>query len=281
MKQDFSDYDIREFTRTVWSFYRREGRHDLAWRKNTDPYSITLSEIMLQQTQVARVEDYFDAWKKKFPDWKTLSEVRLSDVLLQWQGLGYNRRGKYLHDIAQEVMGRYSGKFPEKGSDLRSLPGVGEYTQAAIEAFSFNRRSVLIETNIRTAIIFHFFKDKESVTEQEIRCVLQACYKVGTKAYKNPREWNWALMDYGSDLKKRVGNLNKRSKTYTKQSRFEGSRRQLRSGMLRYILQKGDVTTNEIVRASEGKSAKEINRLLLELEKEGMIINKGGVWSIT
>ena len=139
---------------------------------------------------------------------------------------------------------------------------------------------MLVETNIRTAVIFHFFKDKDSVAESDIKHVLEACYRAGTKAYKNPREWNWALMDYGSNLKKEVGNLNKKSKVYTKQSRFEGSRRQLRSGILRFVLQKGNATTDEIVAASEGKSLKEIEPLLLELKKEGMIVCRENTWRI-
>ena len=279
MKQAISEKDIQLFARTVWSFYNKQGRHDLVWRRKTDPYSIVLSEIMLQQTQVARVEEYFKKWKKKFPNWKVLSQAKLSDVLLQWQGLGYNRRGKYVHDISKMVIREYGGVFPTEGGDLRALPGIGPYTQAAIEAFSFNERSILIETNIRTAVIYHFFKDRESVAEKEIEEVLLKCYRPGTKAYKSPREWNWALMDYGSDLKKQVGNLNKKSKTYTKQSRFEGSRRQLRSGILKFILEKKKVTFEQVVNASLRKEEKEIKALLVDLEQEGMIRKTKKGWS--
>ena len=280
MSKSISEKNIQAFTRTVWTHYSKHGRHDLAWRKKTDPYSIVLSEIMLQQTQVIRVEEYFANWKKKFPNWKTLANASLSEVLTMWQGLGYNRRGKYVHDIAKEVMGTYKGVFPSEAVDMRTLPGIGPYTQSAIEAFSFNKRSILVETNIRTAIIFHFFKNQEVVTERQIEEVLQACYRQGTKAYKNPREWNWALMDYGSHLKKEVGNLNKKSKTYTKQSRFQGSRRQLRSRILKFILEKKEVTQQEIFIASLQKDEKDIKLLLNELQKEGMIEKSKNKWKV-
>jgi len=279
MSTPISDKDIQEFTSRAWRYYKKFGRHDLAWRKKTDPYSITVSEVMLQQTQVTRVEEYFKKWMKEFPTIKKLSQSELSDVLKQWQGLGYNRRGKYLHDIAKKIMNDFGGVFPEESEHLRSLPGVGSYTQAAIEAFSYNKRSILVETNIRTAVIYHFFKNKETVTEKEIEHVLECCYKKGTKAYKNPREWNWALMDYGSHLKKEVGNLNKKSKTYTKQSRFEGSTRQLRSGILRYILSKGVVSALEIEKASANRK-KEVAGLLIELQKEGMIQETSRGWRV-
>ena len=106
------------------------------------------------------------------------------------------------------------------------------------------------------------------------------CYKKGTKAYTNPREWNWALMDYGSHLKKEVGNLNKKSRTYTKQSRFEGSRRQLRAGILKFILQKKEATTSQIIGASLRRDTSEVESLILELEQEGMIKKNKNTWTI-
>ena len=272
--------EINSFTRTVWKYYKDHGRHDLAWRKETDPYSIVVSEIMLQQTQVVRVIEYFDDWMKIFPDWNTLSQALLRDVLLQWQGLGYNRRGKYLHDISKIVIDIYEGVFPDEKSDLRSLPGIGPYTQAAIEAFSFNKPSILIETNIRTAVIYHFFKNHSGVTDTEIESILNRCYKPSTKAYKNPRQWNWALMDYGNHLKGEIGNLNKMSKTYAKQSRFEGSRRQLRSQVLKHVLEKKEINSQKIISRFPNKRPEEINDLLGELVKEGMIQRKNNLWKV-
>jgi len=276
-----SETEITAFTKIVWSYYKKNGRHDLAWRLHTDPYSIVVSEIMLQQTQVVRVQEYFDNWMKKFPTIQKLSNASLSDVLKQWQGLGYNRRGKYLHDIAKKITHEYGGIFPESGSDLRSLPGIGSYTESAIQAFSYNKPATLIETNTRTAVIYHFFKEKKEVTDKEIESILERCYKKGTKAFKQPREWNWALMDYGSHLKKEVGNLNKKSKTYTRQSRFEGSSRQLRSQILKYILEKPGSSEQEIIHASAGSRKQEIPHLLLTLKAEGMIMKKKRGWVVS
>lgn len=275
-----SPREIQAFTRTVWTHYKKQGRHDLAWRKQIDPYSIVVSEIMLQQTQVARVESYYKTWKQSFPSWRALARSPLSQALSHWQGLGYNRRGKYLHEIAKTVTTNNKGKFPTEYREILALPGIGPYTASAVMAFSYNKPAVLLETNIRTAVIHHFFNNEKKVSEQDIEKILQACLKNGTKAYKNSREWYWALMDYGSHLKQTVGNLNRKSTTYAKQSRFEGSRRQLRSQILRYILEKTLVTTTQIKEASAGTRAGEIDKLLNELSQERMIVKKGRNWKV-
>ncbi len=278
MNRGISHKEINNFTKTVWGYYEKYGRHDLPWRENTDPYSIVVSEIMLQQTQVSRVLDYYKNWKKIFPNWNKLAKAELRDVLKEWKGLGYNRRGKYLHDIAKRVS---QSQFPKDGRSLRDLPGIGEYTASAIEAFSFNHPSILIETNIRTAVIYHFFKNKNDVSDKEIRFVLEQCIKPGTKAHKNPREWYWALMDYGSHLKQEVGNLNKKSKTYSRQTRFEGSSRQLRSQILHYIVEAGPVSTAQIKRVYGSTSrSKEIESLLTALQDNNMIKKTKDKWSV-
>lgn len=272
--------DITSFVQTVWKHYRTEGRHDLAWRTHTDPYSIVVSEIMLQQTQVARVEEYFEKWMKRFPDWQSLADSKLSDVLKEWKGLGYNRRGKYLHDIAKRITAEHGGTFPHEHKQLLDLPGIGTYTAAAIRAFSFNERTVLVETNTRTAIIHHFFKNKNEVSDVEIYAILESCFITGTKAYKQPREWNWALFDYGSWLKKEVGNLNRKSKSYTKQSRFEGSDRQIRSGIVHLLSSSCPLTIEDIYKKSGLKDIERVDTQIKNLEKEGMIKRSRGKWGI-
>lgn len=276
-----TDQEITKFGRVVWNYYKKHGRDDLPWRKKTDPYSIVVSEIMLQQTQVVRVLDYYRNWMKMFPSWSRLAEASLRTVLLQWKGLGYNRRGKYLHDISKQIVGAHKNKFPQDYKDILKLPGIGPYTAAAITAFSYNQPATLVETNIRTVIIHHFFADSQSVREKQIEAILERCMKKGSKAYKNPREWYWALMDYGSHLKTTVGNLNKQSKTYNKQSRFEGSRRQLRSRLLQFIAEHKTVTDTAIKDAQHTQSRQdEVAALLSELEQEGMITKTKGRWRI-
>lgn len=284
MKQvatDIASKDITKFSRVVWSYYERSGRHDLAWRKKTDAYSIVLSEIMLQQTQVARVEEHFKNWKREFPTWKILADSRFSQILTCWQGLGYNRRARYLHEMAKKVMITHGGVFPQEKKQILALPGIGPYTAAAINSFCYNQIDILIETNIRTVIIFHFYKNQEEVSEEQIGFVLKQCLKPGTKAYKNPREWYWALMDYGSHLKSEVGNLNTKSKTYNKQSRFEGSKRQMRSRLLRYILERPASTYRQIQDASNSSDEELIKELLTALTTEKMIVCRNDKYNVT
>ncbi|MFZ2831727.1 MAG: A/G-specific adenine glycosylase, partial [Minisyncoccia bacterium] len=168
---------------------------------------------MLQQTQVARVLEKYPEFLKKFPNIETLAKSPLSDVLRIWQGMGYNRRARYLHDMAKEVMQKHRGRIPKDELDLLKLPGVGPYTANAILTFAHSESRIFIETNIRRVFIHHFFKDKIGVTDTEIVPLIEA-----TLDRKNPREWYYALMDYGAHLPKITRkNSNTQSKHYTKQ----------------------------------------------------------------
>ncbi|MFT5036814.1 MAG: A/G-specific adenine glycosylase [Candidatus Azotimanducaceae bacterium] len=218
----------KKFVDTVWEHYNTHGRHKLLWRKTSNPYKILVSEIMCQQTQVERVFPKYTLFLKTFPKVSDLAQASLGEVLELWQGLGYNRRAKMLHNCAKNIVGKYNGKFPKTYEELKALPGIGPYTAGAIMAFAYNKAVPIIETNIRTVYLHHFFKNKTDVNDKEI---LQS---IGvTMDQENPREWYWALMDYGSYLKKTHGNPNSRSKHYAKQSKFEGSDRQIRGAILR------------------------------------------------
>ncbi len=219
----------------VLSYYHDFGRHDLPWRlpdkDNTfDPYKILVSEMMLQQTQVSRVIEKYQQFLARFPTLKNLATAELADVLRQWSGLGYNRRAKYLHDTARAVQHMSRSQLPETCSELVELPGIGPNTAGAILAYAFNQPSVFIETNIRTVYINRFFQTEQAVSDQVI-LELVARSLEGVE----PRQWYWALMDYGSYLKQSIGNPNSASKHYTKQSKFEGSRRQLRGQIVRLL----------------------------------------------
>jgi len=229
----------QEFVRTVKAFYRRHGRHSLPWRRlrlrkddTVDPYKIVVSEIMLQQTQVDRVIPKYTQFIQRFPNVRSLAQASLGDVLRVWQGLGYNRRAKMLHQCAKEVFERYKGTFPRAYEELVTLPGVGPYTAGAIMAFAFNEAVPLIETNVRTVFLHHFFKDKKEVTNTEILRLVER-----TLDRKNPRAWYAALMDYGTYVKRNIGNQNVRSRHYTKQSPFKGSNREVRGALLRSLSQ--------------------------------------------
>jgi A/G-specific adenine glycosylase len=214
------------------TFYKTSGRKHLPWRQTHDPYKILVSEVMLQQTQVDRVIPYYERWIKKYPTAKALSKAKLVDVLKLWQGLGYNRRAKYLWEAAKIIA---STGWQDK------LPGVGPYTKAAVETFAFNKPNVFVETNIRTVFFYHHthssvLQKTRIISDAQLLPLVADALK---KSKMEPRDFYAALMDYGSYLKKQGVRLNSRSKHYTKQSKFEGSRRQKNAAKLRALLKKG------------------------------------------
>ncbi len=218
----------------------------MPWRQDTRPYYILVSELMLQQTQVARVVPKFERFIAQFPDETTLADASLAEVLVQWQGLGYNRRAKFLWQAAQMVVREYSGQFPRDIQGLLSLPGVGKNTAGAIMAYAHNQPSIFIETNIRTVYIHHFFQDATTVTDTEIAKKLQA-----TLDCENPRTFYWALMDYGAYLKSQGIKTNSRSQQYKKQSKLEGSIRQVRGQIVKALAEHTQLSQRDLRRLLE------------------------------
>lgn len=254
----------QRFQKIVWDYYRKYGR-DLAWRQTTDAYRITVSEIMLQQTQVERVIPYYERFIKKFPTFRALGRAPVSQVLLAWQGLGYNRRALNLQKLAQIVTEKYKGKLPDTVEELDALPGIGKGTAGSLSAFVFNKPVTFIETNIRRVFIHHFFADKKVVHDEDI---LKLVKKTIDK--KNAREWYYALMDYGSHLGKKIENPNRKSAHYAKQSKFEGSDRQLRGELLREILKGSAVDEKKFAKVYHQPLAR-VKRILKVLEAEGFL----------
>lgn len=186
-----------------------------------------VSEIMLQQTQVSRVIPKYQAFIAEFPSVTTLAAAPLAQVLRAWSGLGYNRRAQYLHTAAKQV----SGPFPQTMVELTKLPGVGLNTAAAIMNYAYNHATSFVETNIRTVYFHHYFHDQtRPISDKEVMQLVAE-----TIDHENPREWFWALMDYGAHLKTTVGSLNNQSKHYAKQPSFNGSRRQIRGQVIRLL----------------------------------------------
>lgn len=185
---------------------------------------------MLQQTQVDRVISYYKAWIQAYPTVHTLAQASLGEVLRHWQGLGYNRRAKMLHDAARTVAEEWNGKLPTSVEDLQRLPGVGPYTARAIAAFAHNQDVLFVETNLRTAVLHHFYTNTDTVPDSDVLHVLQKTYVPGTA-----REWYAALMDYGAHLKRSGVRNNAKRKGYIKQSTFKGSKREIRGAVLRAI----------------------------------------------
>lgn len=261
----------QDFTEKVWEYYREFGRHGLPWRVDTSPYSILVSEIMLQQTQVARVLPKYEHFLKQFPDLAGLARAPLGEVLMAWSGLGYNRRAKYLHQAAQTIIKQHGGKFPSRASDLISLPGIGKNTAGAIMAYAYNEPAVFIETNIRTVFIHHFFDDQFEVPDTELVDLVTR-----TLDEQHPREWYWALMDYGSFLKRTTGSRNQQSKHYNKQPAFTGSRRQIRGKVIRLLT----TTSYDYDELNEVLQDSRLGEVLESLTSEGLIQKEGGRYTL-
>jgi A/G-specific adenine glycosylase len=227
-----------------------------------------VSELMLQQTQVARVIPKYEAFLERFPDAGALAAANLGDVLTSWQGLGYNRRAKYLWQASQQI----GKRFPDNLEDLVKLPGVGKNTAGAILAYAFNQPVLFVETNIRSVYLHHFLADRESVTDTEILDLLEQ-----TLDLARPREFYWALMDYGSFLKQTAGNNISRSRHYVKQSPFAGSKRQVRGAVIRTLARRG-YQVGELAGIIPDPR---LTKVLKELEGESMIAQTDNVYHLT
>jgi len=218
---------------------------------------------MLQQTQAPRVVAKYKEFLKNFPTIKTLAKAPLKKVVLVWQGLGYNRRAVNLHRAAKAISKLRS--FPKTKQALINLSGIGSTTAGDTLAFAFNKPEIVIETNIRTVFIHCFFKDKKSVHDKEILPLIEK-----TLDKKNPREWYFALMDYGASLKKTYSNPSRRSKHYAKQSPFKGSNRELRSKILKYFLVYGKHPATIVAKALSMPN-EIVKNNIEKMKKEGLL----------
>lgn len=261
---------VRSFREKILNHYRSYGR-SMPWREDTSPYSIFISEIMLQQTQVSRVEQYYRRFISRFPDFCSLAEIPLDDLLAEWKGLGYNRRARFLRESARIICGEFNGKLPAETDELVKLPGIGPNTAGSISAFAFNLPVVFIETNIRRVFIREFFPEEEGVHDREILPLIEQTLPEG-----NSRVWYWALMDYGVALKSEGRQANRRSRHHSVQSRFEGSRRQLRGEILRQLggnpAAAGELEARLRERLPEHPFDSEyLRRILMDLASEGFL----------
>lgn len=261
------------FQKIIYDYYDKN-RRQLPWRETNDPYHILVSEIMLQQTQVERVLEKYPAFIGTFPDFRALANADFRDVLMTWQGLGYNRRALLLKGLAKSVVQDYSGDLPSNSNDLLKLPGIGKATAGAILAFAFHIPSVFIETNIRRVFIHHFFPDSSVISDKAIFPLVEE-----TLDTQNPRVWFYALMDYGSMLRKYIENPNRRSAQYQKQSPFKHSDRKIRGEVLRMLIRKLHISENEVY-ALDDKNSERVKKILFQMEKEGLIRKQDGLYSI-
>lgn len=271
-----------KFQKYILNWYRKNNRDYLPWRvtktRAVSPYEIFVSEIMLQQTQVARVLEKYPQFLKAFPTIRSLAEAPLKKVLRVWQGMGYNRRARYLKEAAEIMVKNYKGIVPADPALLRALPGVGSYTAGAIVCFAYNKPVAFLDTNIRKTLLKWFFyayynklprhnivvslARKDKIDDGELLKIAESVYYT-----KNPRKWHYALMDYGAVILAKEKGLLERIKSYHKQSRFEGSTRYWRSKIVKYLLQYEQASGEELQALVSG----EIKPLLSSLARDGLI----------
>lgn len=297
---------------------------DLPWRRTRDPYEIWLSEVMLQQTQVARVAVRWEEWLERFPSVFALAEASTAEVLSAWQGMGYNRRALALKAAAEEVVRTYDGVFPAGTKELVSLPGIGPATAQGIRSFAFDLPGVYLETNVRTVVLHHLFPEIPGVPDRELVPLVEASCPdaptdvrmricpsesagpfgsskdMGESGFAAPRDeddtprnWYYAMLDYGAHLKKLIPNPSRRSKEYVRQPRFEGSRRQKRAEVVRQLLDartRGEALSVSALRCSLGDVERKAGRpdvgldlvhsILRDLSSEGFCREVDGLWEI-
>jgi A/G-specific adenine glycosylase len=263
LREKTTNQKIHNFQKFIWDFYSKNKR-DLPWRRTKDPYKVLVSEVMLQQTQVSRGIVKYESFLKLFPTVQSLASTSTAAVLRAWQGLGYNRRALMLKKAAEIIVKDHQGKVPKNAEQLDALPGIGVNTAGSILAYAFNEPVVFIETNIRKIFLHHFFYNKENVSDAEILPYIEKSLD-----QKNPREWYWALMDYGVYLSKTVPNPNRKSKHYTRQSKFEGSLRQLRGKVIAYLLDHKSVSLSKL---SKVVADNRLSEVLSQLSKEKFVV---------
>ncbi len=259
---------IRRFREKVQRYYRSNGR-DFPWRRTTDPYRILVSEIMLQQTQADRVVDGYERFVRAFPHVEVLARAPLRGVLRKWQGLGYNRRALMLKRAASDVVAHHNGSVPRGIDELVKLPGVGPYTAAAVAAFAFNKPVVMIETNIRSAFIHHFFPRRRNVADAEILPLVERTLVRG-----DARQWYSALMDYGAYLKRSVENPGRRSRHHHVQGTFAGSRREVRGKVIRALVASPRLSPAELGRLVNLPAVR-LSAVVHDLCREGLVVRQG------
>lgn len=258
------------FKKVIWDHFKWNMRA-MPWREDISPYSIFVSEVMLQQTQVARVLIKYPQFITRFPSFKSLANAQTPILLSEWQGMGYNRRALYLRSAAEIITKKHKGILPDDPILLDELPGIGYATACSIAAFAYNKPVAFIETNIRRVYIHHYFSDSTEISDTDILPLVER-----TVSKKEPRKWYWALMDYGAYLKNLDDNPNKKSKHYVKQKKFKGSVREVRGGVLKLLLKK----SYSLEELKKIYSDERLFTALEQLVKEGFVQINAGSYSI-
>ena len=283
----------------VARWYRANAR-DLPWRGTRDPYAILVSEVMLQQTQVDRVIPKYLAFIETFPSFAILAEAQPADVIRIWAGMGYNGRAVRLHRLAREVVERHGGRLPETVEELRTLPGVGPYTAAAVACFAFGATVPVLDTNVYR-VLSRVAHGVDAPSRREIDPL--AAGLTPRNGGVSSSEWHQGLMDIGATVcmaarprcmlcplrelcaaapTLQAGadrRLAEASVPYSpKQSKFEGSTRYYRGRIVDFLRSRSDdggAPIDEVAALVEGAPA-DLADLLTALERDGLVVRIAG-----
>ena len=274
----------------VLRWYRRHGR-DLPWRRTSDPYAILVSEIMLQQTQVARVVPKYREFLSRFPTIGALAAAPLRDILRCWSGLGYNRRARQLWECARIVAAQHRGRVPRDLDSLRALPGIGQYTAGAIASFAFAAREPAVDTNVRR-VLSRAVRGFNAAPGADVWATARAMLP------QDAATWNHALMDIGAlfcRAKPRCDECplhtsclwvhTRTNPSFSKRhrvprsaapsTRFDGSRRQFRGRVIRALTKTPSLSLMQLgpqVKDGFGKTdVAWLHDLLADLERDGLV----------
>jgi len=189
---------MKSFSDLLIAWHAKSGRHHLPWQQSKDPYKVWVSEIMLQQTQVTTVIDYYNRFMKKFPTIKALAHADEEEVMQLWSGLGYYRRARFLHEGAQMIMDEMGGDFPSQFDLMMKIPGIGRSTAGAIAAFSFSQKKAILDGNVKRILSRYFLITQWTglpKTEKKLWG-----YAESLLPNKNIDAYTQALMDLGATL---------------------------------------------------------------------------------
>src|SRR3990167_3778895 len=185
-----------QFSALILNWFKKHGRHDLPWQHNTTPYRVWISEIMLQQTQVATVIPYYQQLMKSFPTLKSLSNANIDNVLSHWSGLGYYARARNLHKTAKIIQEKYHGKFPDSIEKIVELPGIGLSTAGAILSLSMHKRAVILDGNVKRVLARYFALQTPVNHKNTIDQLWQYAEKLTPDRHAG--KYNQAMMDLGA-----------------------------------------------------------------------------------
>jgi A/G-specific adenine glycosylase len=256
-------------------------RHAYPWRGTSDPYAVLVSEIMLQQTQAARVVPAFERFLGRFPTVAALAHASRADVVRAWEGLGYNRRAVALSEAARAIVRDHGGRVPGDPEELKLLPGVGPYTAAAIASFAYGAAIAAVDTNVRRVVArARFGRESADVRPRVIDDEAERWLD-----RRHPAEWNQALMDLGRQICRpeprceacpiaadcRARSRSRRSRIAPRRAApFEGSMRQARGGIVRVLRRRG-ASVGELA-AQTGFPVERIVDAVGALVRDGLLV---------